>query len=60
MDVSAVALQSTGEQMGAKDVLLLKKSQDLMKSQNAQLLAALPAPTAANPPGVGTNIDLEA
>ncbi|MEO7777182.1 MAG: putative motility protein [Fibrobacteria bacterium] len=40
---------------------MLKKTQDLMKQQSSQLLAALPQPAAPpGPPGVGGKIDLQA
>ena len=40
------------------DLEMLKKSQDLAKDQNAQLLAALPK--APSPPGVGGKLDIMA
>ena len=45
----------------AIDMVMLKKTQDLMKQQNNQLLAALPPPQQApNPPGMGGHIDIRA
>lgn len=41
------------------NITMLKKSQDLMKQQSAQLLEALPKPARApSPPGVGGAVDL--
>jgi hypothetical protein len=43
------------------DLTMLKKTQDLMKQQSAQLLAALPQPAPSpSPPGVGGKIDIRA
>lgn len=53
---SAAATQSAGS---AVDIAMLKKTQDLMRSQSAQLLEALPEPPPSLP-GVGGNIDLRA
>ncbi|MEO7425827.1 MAG: putative motility protein [Fibrobacteria bacterium] len=53
----------SGVQSGgsAQDLIMLKKTQDLMKQQSSQLLAALPQPAAPpGPPGVGGKIDLQA
>ncbi len=40
------------------DLIMLKKTQDLMKQQSSQLLATLPPPP--SPAGVGGRIDVRA
>lgn len=47
---------------GTTNIVLLKKSQDLMAQQAASLLAALPDPGALtpNPPGTGRHVNLVA
>jgi Putative motility protein len=43
------------------DLIMLKKTQDLMKQQSSQLLATLPQPSPPpGPPGVGGKIDIQA
>jgi hypothetical protein len=50
---------AAGSAQGPVNVAMLKKSQDLMKQQSAQLLEALPEPARApSPPGVGGAVDL--
>jgi hypothetical protein len=57
--IAAVSGAQSGD--SAIDVAMLKKSQDLMKQQSAQLLAALPQPAPPpSPPGVGGKIDIQA
>lgn len=58
MDIatSAAGAQSAGT---AVDVAMLKKAQDIMRNQSAQLLEALPEPPPSLP-GVGGNVDLRA
>lgn len=52
---------ASGEQVGQISIKLLKKSQDLAKSEAAQMLATLPPPArSANPPGIGQNLDIMA
>lgn len=50
----------TANTEGTANLTLLKKSQDLMESQAAALLSALPqaAPPPPNPPGVGGRVDV--
>jgi hypothetical protein len=57
---SGAAAQGAGDSASAKDLALLKKSQDLAKSNAAQLLDLMPPPRSPNPPGVGGKIDLMA
>lgn len=47
---------------GTANLTLLKKSQDLMETQAAALIATLPqtAPQAPSPPGVGGRVDVTA
>jgi hypothetical protein len=55
---ATTGIQNAGS---AKDLAMLKKTQDFMKQQSAQLLAALPEPMPApGPAGVGGTIDIRA
>jgi hypothetical protein len=47
---------------GTANLTLLKKSQDLMETQAAALIATLPqaSPPPPNPPGVGGRVDVTA
>ena len=50
---------AAGAAQAPVSLTMLKKSQDLMKQQSAQLLEALPEPTRTpSPPGVGGALDL--
>jgi Putative motility protein len=62
MDIAALSSgMSTAETMNAKDVALLKKTQDLAKSMSQQLLETLPPAGgvgSGNPPGMGGLVDI--
>jgi len=57
---SGQSAQAAGDTASSEDLALLKKSQDLAKSNAAQLLATLPPPRSPSPPGVGGKIDISA
>lgn len=60
-DVGAAMAGDEAQASGAGasvDLEMLKKSQDLAKDQNAQLIAALPK--SPSPPGVGGKLDIMA
>jgi len=61
-DMNGIASTANIQNAGmAQDLAMLKKTQDLMKQQSAQLLEALPEPMPApGSPGVGVNIDIRA
>jgi hypothetical protein len=62
--LASVSGATAGGTQGAESsegLVMLKKTQDLMKQQSSQLLEALPQPAQApSPPGVGGNIDIRA
>lgn len=62
MDMNTIASTAGVQNAGmAQDLAMLKKTQDLMKQQSAQLLEALPEPVPApGQPGLGGSIDLRA
>ena len=59
MQMGSMSLQS-GEVSSSKDITLLKKSQDMAQSQQAQLINSLPQQPKVNPPGMGMGIDVTA
>lgn len=58
MDAIAASGGSEGAQ-SSQALIMLKKTQDLMKTESALLLEALPEPPRSpGPPGVGGSVDI--